>query len=107
MEHLFHNRKFRERFAAKVKDTGSCWLWTGACSDNGYGQVRIGGRKGTTVSAHRIVWQLCRGPIPNDLKVCHTCDIPNCVNPNHLFLGTHQMNMDDMILKGRYRNPMW
>ena len=81
-----------------VNKTDSCWLWTMAVSQDGYGKWVIN-RK--TVISHRFVWELVNGPIPVGLFVCHTCDVRNCVRPDHLFLGTHKDNMRDMREKGR------
>ena len=67
----------------------------------GYGMFRI---KRESYLAHRYSWTLHRGPIPVGLWVLHRCDVPACVNPGHLFLGTHQDNMDDMKRKGRGAN---
>lgn len=94
-----------ERFDAKWKldETTDCWMWTGAkvARSAAYYQPIIGTWRGRTENAHRIAWLLYRGDIPNGLHVLHRCDRPLCVNPEHLFLGTHQDNMDDMIAKGR------
>jgi len=86
------------RFFKKVRKTDSCWIWTGALSDCDYGLFGI---KGQMLYSHRLMWEHHHGPIPEGLFVCHDCDNPSCVNPEHLKLGTHQDNMDDMKRKGR------
>jgi hypothetical protein len=74
-----------------------CWLWTGACNRRGYGQIGIDYH---TVYAHRAVYIAMIGPIPDGMNVCHHCDVPSCVNPEHLFLGTHTDNRHDAMRKG-------
>ena len=89
-----------DRFMAMVSpepNTG-CWLWLGSARPNGYGLFFLGGK---TVGAHRAAWMLVRGPIPSGLFACHHCDVPACVNPAHLFLGTAKDNAADMDSKGR------
>lgn len=95
-----------DRLAAKVAhdhDTG-CWLFTGTLTRAGYGQLYMPGetlRSGSRQLAHRVSWRLYRGPIPEGMAVLHHCDTPACVNPDHLFLGSHTDNMRDMHRKGR------
>lgn len=78
-----------------------CIEWTGATTGNGYGQKRS---KGKRVKVHRLVWAEANGPIPQGLKVLHTCDNPPCYNLEHLYLGTHAKNMQDMADRGRTAN---
>jgi hypothetical protein len=78
---------------------GACWLWQGQKETHGYG---IGSHLGETKRAHRWAHELFIGPV-GELNVCHSCDTPACVNPNHLFLGAHGDNMRDLALKNRAR----
>lgn len=79
-----------------------CWLWTGGANDMGYGSLGIGGKK---LYAHRASYEWFHGAIPKGMEVCHKCDVPLCVNPDHLFLGTHKENMSDSARKGRAKQP--
>ena len=86
-----------DRFWAKVEKSDTCWLWTGAHQSDGYGTIY---RNGTMQLAHRVSWYLEHGYMPEE-HVLHECDIPACVNPSHLFLGTQRDNMRDAVRKGR------
>lgn len=90
-----------ERFHAKYipEPNSGCWLWDAAVSTGGYGRIGDGSSK--VLQAHRVAYEIHRGPIPPGLNVCHRCDVPLCVNPEHLFLGTQRENLDDMTRKGR------
>lgn len=92
-----------DRFNSKVdRSAGSdgCWMWTAVRDPkSGYGKFYIGARRFT--GAHRASYSIHNGPIPEGMFVLHRCDTPSCVNPAHLFLGTHLDNMADMIAKGR------
>jgi len=90
------------RFFDKVHKTDSCWNWT-ASTRNGYGAFKINGK---VEGAHRVSWVLNNGEIPEGLFVCHKCDNPRCVNPEHLFLGTASDNMKDCYNKGRLIIPI-
>lgn len=88
------------RFWAKVEKGPGCWLWTGAKNSRGYGQT-ASGLKGKSKLAHRASYEHFYGPIPDGLYVLHRCDVPHCVNPQHLFVGTAADNMQDAVRKGR------
>lgn len=78
-----------------------CWIWTADTSEAGYGQLTI---HGEPKAAHRVSWEMHYGPIPPKMCVCHGCDNPPCVRPEHLFLGTNADNNWDTRMKGRI-NP--
>lgn len=91
-----------EHFWSKVEKTDSCWLYRGTIGFEGYGYVnhgRAAHRK--QYQAHRYSWLLLKGPIGEDLCVLHKCDVRNCVNPAHLYLGDRQDNSNDMVARGR------
>lgn len=91
--------ELKKRFWEKVEKTEGCWKWRASVNQRGYGRFGVSSGKG--VNAHRVSWVIHNGQIPGDLFVCHKCDNPPCCNPEHLFLGTRQQNVDDMILKKR------
>jgi len=88
-----------ERFWNKVKiiQQDDCWIWTGATVKK-YGEFAF---EGKIQSTHRVSWQIHFGTIPDGMDVLHHCDNPPCINPKHLFLGTHSDNMQDAKRKGR------
>ncbi len=90
-----------ERLRRRLKEApNGCWEFQGYCDAWGYGQISAG-EPPHMRSAHRVMWEIVHGPIPESLKVLHSCDNPPCANPAHLFLGTHKDNMADMAVKGR------
>lgn len=92
------------RFWSRVDKTGSCWLWTGTKIANGYGVLYSGvarGKTDHTVYAHRVSYEIHHGTIPPGMVVRHGCDVPLCVRPDHLSLGSYADNMRDMVTRGR------
>lgn len=87
-----------QRFWMKVKKTDSCWLWTGMKDRDGYGKIK---KNKKTIRAHRLSYEIHFETHPKDLLVRHKCDVPACVNPEHLFLGTSADNTHDRHAKGR------
>lgn len=89
-----------ERFmrTLNASKADGCWLWAGSIASGRYGSFFIGGRR---VAAHRYVYEHFNGPIPDGLDVLHRCDTPRCVNPDHLWLGSHKENMEDRNEKHR------
>ena len=90
------------RFWVKVSPVNDCWLWVGYISPGGYGKFRY---RNESRLAHRVAYEWAYGAFDDRLCVCHSCDVRNCVNPKHLFLGTHADNLRDMRAKGRANYP--
>jgi hypothetical protein len=86
------------RFLSRVEFDAGCWYWTGWKDKDGYGVLSVNNRN---VRAHRFSWEQVNGPIPGKMCVCHMCDTPSCVNPDHLFLGSNEDNSADRHAKGR------
>ncbi len=94
--------EFLKRFNARVDKSPhvrGCWTWKGYIAKSGYGNVW----HKKNALAHRIAYEIAHNcEVPSEINVCHSCDNPRCVNPDHLWLGTDQDNMDDKMLKNRH-----
>lgn len=101
-------RDLTERIMEKVypEPNCGCWLWTGQHTDTGYARISVkeGPGRFRPKRVSRVIYELFIGPIPVGLYVLHRCDMPCCVNPDHLFLGTQKDNISDMMRKGRHRS---
>lgn len=93
-----------KRLYNKIKKTPACWLWTGVKNNKGYGLFFFDKK---LKLAHRVLWEITNGNIPEGVHVLHRCDNPACVNPSHLFLGSQKDNMVDMTEKGRNKNAIF
>jgi hypothetical protein len=95
--------RFWDKVDTSPDEPFGCWKWRGAKNNHGYGQIKIDGR---VLKAHRVAYEIANGPIPrgngyHGTCVCHSCDNPECINPCHLFLGSHADNHKDKAEKGR------
>lgn len=86
------------RIFMKTEVTDTCWLYKGAINSWGYGSIRIDGK---TLHVHRFLYETFFGPLGKNQLCCHTCDVPNCINPAHIFIGSSKDNSDDMRRKNR------
>jgi hypothetical protein len=86
------------RFFSRVDKTPSCWIWKASKTKNGYGNTTVNGKSRLS---HRVAWELANGTIPSGMFICHVCDVKNCFNPSHLFMGTPKDNAQDRDKKGR------
>lgn len=92
------------RFMAYVEKSDDCWIWKGGINRRGYGKFSFLEKKSAIAS--RVSYELFKGPIEKEKYVCHLCDIPLCVNPDHLWIGSHVENMLDMIEKERQHSKL-
>ncbi len=88
------------------REPNDCWPWTGATVRGGYGSIQIGGKGSNGGVAHRALYEIINGPVPDGMVVMHRCDNPPCCNPRHLTIGTYKENTWDMMAKGR-RATCW
>lgn len=89
----------KERLLAKIRiSPRGCWEWTASFDSGGYGVIKVGGEN---KKAHRVSYEIFNGSIPEKMCVCHKCDNPKCINPDHLFIGTQQANIADRQNKCR------
>ena len=91
------------RIVDRLDMSGDCWLWTGALDERRRGRVWHNGR---LKLHHRAVWEILVGPVPTGALLCHHCDNPQCANPDHIYVGDSQTNVDDMLARRRHWTTM-
>ncbi len=96
-----YDESLKKRILRNYEEVNGCWNWKKYKNSLGYGIINV---KGKIHLAHRISWQIFKGEIPESLLICHTCDNPSCINPNHLWMGTNKENQEDMFKKNRSRH---
>ena len=93
-----------ERFWDKVVKSDGCWIWVGTLRPDGYGVIGIGRREEGLTRAHVLSWTLVNGEVPAGMCLCHKCDTPPCVRPDHMFIGTKADNARDRDKKDRVQH---
>jgi hypothetical protein len=98
-------KPLKDRILEKIEYAPSgCWIFTGGKTVKGYGVIFLSGKENhrtNLVMTHRAMYEIYKGQIPKGQNVCHTCDNPSCINPDHLFVGSQKVNLQDMTAKGR------
>lgn len=93
-----HTLDWHERFWSKVNRSSGCWEWAGRVDEDGYGRMKVGG---IFYRAHRLSFEIANGPIAAGVHICHHCDNPRCVRPDHLYAGSPQTNRQDTVDRKR------